>query len=84
LVLDLTRLLPGPLCAMMLGDYGAEIIKIEDIKAGDPTRFAGLAGQVRLRLPRHGEHTTEVLKFFGYGSAVINSMKKRGIIKATD
>jgi len=40
-VLDLTKLLPGPLCTMILGDYGAEIIKVEDIHAGDPTRFVG-------------------------------------------
>jgi crotonobetainyl-CoA:carnitine CoA-transferase CaiB-like acyl-CoA transferase len=41
-VIDLTRLLPGPLCAMLLGDYGAEVIKIEDTDAGDPTRFVGI------------------------------------------
>jgi len=40
-VLDFTRLLPGPLCTMLLGDYGAEVLKIEDLKAGDPTRFVG-------------------------------------------
>jgi crotonobetainyl-CoA:carnitine CoA-transferase CaiB-like acyl-CoA transferase len=40
-VLDLTRLLPGPLCTMMLGDYGANVIKVEDTGAGDPTRFVG-------------------------------------------
>ncbi len=40
-VLDLTRLLPGPLCTMLMGDYGAEIVKIEDTEAGDPTRFVG-------------------------------------------
>jgi len=43
MILDLTRLLPGPLCTMMMGDYGAEIIKIEDPDAGDPTRFVGLS-----------------------------------------
>ncbi len=40
-VLDMTRMLPGPLCTMILGDYGADIIKVEDLAAGDPTRFAG-------------------------------------------
>lgn len=38
-VLDLTRLLPGAVCTMMLFDMGAEIIKIEDPKAGDYARW---------------------------------------------
>jgi len=37
-VLDLTRLLPGPLATMYLGDYGAEVIKIEDPFIGDYAR----------------------------------------------
>lgn len=40
-VLDLTRLLPGPLCTMIMGDYGAEVIKVEDPVSGDPTRAVG-------------------------------------------
>lgn len=40
-VLDLTRLLPGPLCTMIMGDYGAAVLKIEDTAAGDLTRAIG-------------------------------------------
>ncbi len=34
-ILDLSRLLPGPYCSMILADMGAEVIKIEDTFAGD-------------------------------------------------
>src|SRR5215211_3041148 len=39
-VLDLSRMLPGPYASMMLGDLGAEVIKVEEIKIGDPTRWS--------------------------------------------
>ncbi|MBB5510335.1 CaiB/BaiF CoA transferase family protein [Paraburkholderia atlantica] len=41
-VLDLSRVLAGPWCAMVLGDLGAEVIKVEHPLRGDDTRDWGM------------------------------------------
>ncbi|MGI9262520.1 MAG: CoA transferase, partial [Woeseiaceae bacterium] len=40
-VLDLSRILAGPWATQLLGDYGAEIIKVERPGSGDDTRSWG-------------------------------------------
>ena len=40
-VLDLSRILAGPYCTMILGDQGAEVIKVEPPGLGDVWRYVG-------------------------------------------
>lgn len=40
-VIDLTRILSGPFCSQILGDLGADVIKLETPGRGDPTRSQG-------------------------------------------
>src|ERR1700722_9138652 len=51
-VLDLSRVLAGPLCAMVVGDLGADVIKVE-APSGDPVRA--------LAPPRFGDDATYYL-----------------------
>jgi alpha-methylacyl-CoA racemase len=39
-VLDLTRLLPGGFCSLLLADFGADVVKVEDTRMGDYVRWA--------------------------------------------
>jgi len=56
-VLDLTKVLAGPLCTQYLGDLGAEVIKVEPCEIGDDTRrwppFRGETGAVFLSCNRN-------------------------------
>ena len=50
-VLDLSRLLPGGQCTLMLADMGADVIKIEEPLRGDYIRLASLL--MNMRTPLH-------------------------------
>src|SRR5947209_566609 len=39
-VLDLSRLLPGGFCSLLLADFGADVIKVEDTGMGDYVRWS--------------------------------------------
>ena len=39
-VLDLSRLLPGPFCSLLLADCGADVVKVEDTGMGDYARWS--------------------------------------------
>src|SRR5437762_4588366 len=62
-VLDLTRVLSGPYCTMLLADMGARVIKIEQPRSGDDTRhwgppFLGSESAYYLSINRNKESVT--------------------------
>ena len=44
-VVDLSRLVAGNMLSLQLADQGAEVIKVEDPRAGDPLRVWRVKGQ---------------------------------------
>ena len=74
-VLDLSRVLAGPWCTQLLGDLGADVIKIERPGTGDDTRHWGP--------PWHGEGDSRVAAYFlsanrGKRSAAIDFATEEG------
>lgn len=68
-VLDLSRMLPGPFASMMLGDLGADVIKIEEPTAGDPTRHSQ---------PRIGSESAAFLQVNRNKKSIAIDLKQNG------
>jgi len=80
-VLDLTRVLSGPYCTMMLADLGARVIKIEQPGKGDDTRhwgppFIGSESAYFLSINRNKESVTIDFKQPD-GRALVDSLTAR-------
>jgi formyl-CoA transferase/CoA:oxalate CoA-transferase len=71
-VVDLTRHMAGPYATVMLADYGADVIKIESVPNGDPTRGMGLHFQ-------DGESALFLIWNRGKRSAAIDLRDPRGL-----
>jgi crotonobetainyl-CoA:carnitine CoA-transferase CaiB-like acyl-CoA transferase len=80
-ILDLTRLLPGPYGTMLLGDLGAEVIKIEEPEQGDYARWyppqINQVGARHLLLNRNKKSVTLNLKK-PEGRAILLKMVESG------
>src|ERR1700743_3949806 len=83
-VIDMTTVLMGPYAAQMLGDYGADVIKVENLE-GDvtrligPTRHAGM-GPVFLNTNRSKRSIALDLKKPGGRDAVLRLIKSADVL----
>src|SRR5215470_1948822 len=80
-VLDLTRVLSGPYCTMLLADMGARVIKIEEPGRGDETRTWGppfVAGESTYFLSVNRNKESVTLNFkYPEGRAVLDLLISR-------
>ncbi len=80
-VVDLSQFLAGPFCTMLLGDMGAEVVKVENPRVGDPTRTHGsmVGGESSyfLSINRNKRSMTLDLKAEA-GKAVLRRLMERG------
>src|SRR5258708_14064769 len=83
-IVDLTRVVAGPFCTMMLGDMGAEVLKIEEPQHGDDTRawapFIGGEGSFFLALNRSKKSVAIDLKTPDGAAALRRLIETAGVL----
>ncbi|MBM3217913.1 MAG: CoA transferase [Candidatus Rokubacteria bacterium] len=83
-VLDLTRVLAGPFCSMILADMGAEVIKIEEPGKGDDTRswppFVGGEATYFMSVNRNKKSVTFNLKSPSARKLLVALVKKSDVV----
>src|SRR5205807_17372 len=83
-ILDLTRLLPGPFCTMLLADLGADVIKVEEPNGGDPARhyapLQGDTGSLFLLINRNKRSVTLDLKTDGGRSQLLELVESADVL----
>ncbi len=57
-VIETGTLIAGPFCGQLLGDFGAEVIKVEDPAGGDPMRAWGPESLAGCRCPGRSSPAT--------------------------
>ncbi len=85
-VIDFTQVMLGPSCTQVLGDYGAEVIKIEKVKIGDLSRWSlgsdpdGLNNPVFCSLNRNKKSLALDLKDVGARKTVLALLERADIV----
>ena len=78
-VLDLSRLYPGPFCSMLLADFGADVVCIEDRRfAGEPSMPSTMRGKRHVALDLKRPEGRDLFFALAKNADVVQKLQPRG------